>query len=107
MKNDHKIDKRVYLGSIDQTKAIHKMFLDTNSLLTLDNPDSVVNVACSHCKSVIEVVQAGAEALSRHAHITPLSNYKGKYFLTSSCLYCKVAKGKITVELKNISELVN
>ena len=100
-----KVNKAVYLGSVsleDVTKK--KTEFTLSSLQTLDNPDSVINVFCEQCHSVIEVNQHGAESLATSANLSLPNNLDNKYFITSSCLYCQIENnpdGKVSVILEN------
>lgn len=107
MDKSDKSAKNIYLGSVDTSKKVQKEPLDVNKLLTLEHEGSVVNIACSNCGVVVEGAQGNADALCRAANVPLRKDFKCKYFLTSSCFVCRAENGEITVELKNISDLIN
>ncbi|HEY5125280.1 MAG TPA: hypothetical protein VIK14_16235, partial [Ignavibacteria bacterium] len=99
--------KRHYLGSVKPNKSPSKKNIDILQLTTLDNSDSVVNVLCTFCNKILEVNSKGAESLCKHAKIPFTGDFNGKYFTTSSCIFCQADNGEIKVYLKNVSELAN
>jgi len=107
MDNSDKSAKNIYLGSVDPYKKVQKEPLDVNKLQYLEHEGSVVVIACANCNTILEGAQGNADALCRAANIPLRIDFEGKYFLTSSCFVCQAENGEITVELKNISDLIN
>jgi len=103
-------DKSILLGSTDpiirdNTKTIP---FDVTKLLILEHKDSVINILCANCLTILEGSKNNAKALANAAKVDLPDDLTGKYFQTSSCLVCNNGREKkMTVWLKDVKELAN